>query len=154
MERILLIDHDLRGVPAVCRCFAIALVSIVGAGHTFITVLLFAGGTVLTDAAGVYEAAYTCQITYFKFPDMVTDLDYAPYDLMARDHRIDRAAPLIADLMYIRVADTAVQDIYLYVVCSDLPSVYAKWPYGADFVFGCICFGGYHLFVVLFAVHR
>src|SRR5271154_2757813 len=70
-------------------------------------------------AVGIDHAPDRGEVAGFESRDGRTDRGDAPYNLVARDARINRrhhAAPLIANLMEIGVADAAEQNLDLHVV--------------------------------------
>src|SRR5436305_9881017 len=85
------------------------------------TKLLESRPAVRTSAVGIDEAADGGKITCFEFSDTGADLRDATEDLMSRDdgiHRRHDAAPLVAYLVQVRVADAAEQDFDLHIILS------------------------------------
>jgi hypothetical protein len=62
---------------------------------------------IVTDPAGIYHTARSCQISHFKFFYMGSYLCYPAYDLMAGDHREYPGEPVIFYLVEVGVTDPA-----------------------------------------------
>ena len=93
-----------------------AVTAVVGAGHAFHAILLqavFAGGAV---AAGIHHATDTHHISDFKAADIVAHGGHMADDLVAGDHRVQGAAPVVFGEMNIGVADAAVINLDRHVV--------------------------------------
>src|SRR6202035_4179675 len=72
-----------------------------------------------TGSVGIDHAAYGGQVSGFETGHRRADPGHTADDLMAGDTRVYRrhdVVPLITDLVEIRVADSAEQDLDLYVV--------------------------------------
>src|SRR5690606_3825139 len=65
--------------------------------------------------AGVDETAHAHRIAYLVAVRLCTDRRHAADDLVARHHRKDRAAPLVARQVDVGMADAAVEDVDLHV---------------------------------------
>ena len=83
------------------------------------TELLVARAAMGTRQIGINEAADTGQVARFEFGDGGTDLGYASDDLVAGNARINglhEAAPLVARVVEVRMANAAEQNLDLHVV--------------------------------------
>jgi hypothetical protein len=67
--------------------------------------------TTVADAAGVDKTADAGEVAYLKVFYFVADAADPAYDLMTGDHREDRSAPFVTDLVDIGVADPAIKNI-------------------------------------------
>ena len=67
---------------------------------------------------------------------------------MARYHGKDGAAPFVADLVDIGMAHTAVEYLYLHIVCAGFASVESKRSERTCGILCCEGFGCYHDFMV------
>ena len=106
---VMLGGDDGVGVTAVGH-FAFVGFGVVGADHALGAVGFGAGFTVLAGHAGFDGDAYTGEITGFELGHGRADGGHAAYDLVAGDHGVHGAAPLVAHLVDVRVADAAVVD--------------------------------------------
>jgi len=96
------------------------------------------------DAAGIDEATDANFVSNFKFRDFRADGRDDAGDLMAGHHRILGAAPFVARLMDVRVADAAEFDLDGNVEFARLAAIESE---GSDGRFGAGCgvgFGGAH----------
>src|SRR5436305_827110 len=94
--------------------------------RTLFAILLkpaLAGRTVL---ARVDHAADADLIARLETGDLRSDAGYAADDFMARHHRVNTVAPVIASLMQIGVADTAVQNVDHDIVRTRLAALKKK----------------------------
>ena len=90
--------------------------------------LLLAVAAGRAGAAGVDQAAHRREVALLEPAHVATHRDDAADDLVTRDARVDRrhgAVPLVADLVQVRVADAAEEDLELHVVSA--PARGAGW---------------------------
>ena len=125
-QDIIFVHHDLSGIAAVGRRFAILLVAVVGGAHPFFTILFLAGVALWTFATGINEAADTGEVADFEFCDLIARLDHAADNFVSRHHGINRVAPFVAGLMDVGVADAAIEDLDLDVVGTHIPALEAE----------------------------
>ena len=78
------------------------------------------------DATRVDHHADAGQVSGFQLCDLGTDGEDAPDDLMAGNHGVDRPAPLVTDLVNIRVADAGIKDLDGDVVGAGFPTLKLK----------------------------
>jgi hypothetical protein len=114
------VDDDIFGVAAVGHSSEMLVRRVVGEDH--VRAELFAASLAMwTGAVRVDQAADSGEVTRLVFGNCRADPGHATDDLMTRDNRIDSGhelAPLVADRMQIRVADTAKQDFDFHVTVS------------------------------------
>jgi hypothetical protein len=71
-----------------------------------------------TGQVGINKAAYGGQLTRFEFGDGGTDLGHATDDFVAGNawvNGLHEAAPLVARIVEVRVANAAVEDFDLHI---------------------------------------
>jgi hypothetical protein len=119
LQHELLGDDDLLRVTAVGRRLAIHLGAVVRRRAAALAELLVVLAAVRAVAARIDEAADAGEVTDLHLLDVRADVRDPAHDLVARDHREDRLAPLFAGLMDVRMADAAEQNIDLDVVRAD-----------------------------------
>jgi hypothetical protein len=76
-----------------------------------------------TGAVGVDQAAYGGEVTCFEFCHRRPNLGHPADNLVAGNARIDgghHTAPLIADLVQVRVTDAAEENFNLHVTLSSI----------------------------------
>ena len=113
-----LVDDDAVGVAAVGHAAGVLVGEVVGEGKV-VAELLEAGLALGTGAVGVDHAADGGEIAGLELGDGGADLGDAADDFMAGHARIDgghHAAPLVAGLVEVGVADAAEEDFDLHVV--------------------------------------
>ena len=118
---------DLSGVTAVGRRFAILLVAIVSGAHPSFAVLFIALFALRTLTTGINETSDSDEVANLEFRDLVSGLDYATDNLVARNHGVDRSAPFVAGLMDIRMADTTILDVDLNVSGLHFTPLETEW---------------------------
>ncbi len=106
---VVLGGDDGVGVAAVGH-FALVGLGVVGADHALDAVGLGAGFAVVADHAGFDGDADAGEVAYFEFGDGGADGGDAADDLVAGDHGVEGAAPLVADLVDVGVTDAAIVD--------------------------------------------
>jgi hypothetical protein len=74
-------------------------------------------------AAGVDHAADTGEVAHLEARHLRADLLDAADDLVARDHREARVAPLVAGLVNVGVADATEQDVDEDVGRAGIPAI-------------------------------
>ena len=111
-----LVHHDLRGVAAVGRRLAVHLGAVVGEGRALLAELLEVALAGVAVAAGVDHAADADQVAGLELRHLAPTARHAAHDLVARDHGEDGAAPLVARLVDVGVADAAEEDVDQHVV--------------------------------------
>src|SRR5690554_46748 len=122
-----LLDHDIVRIAPVSHATGMAFLTVVGSHKAVFTVLFqpfMAGIAVL---AGIDHTAHAHQITDFELADLISNCRNPPDNLMARNHRINGIAPLVAGRMQVRVADTAVHDFDLDILGLWLPPLKTMW---------------------------
>src|ERR1700675_4331634 len=107
-QDVIFVDHDLRGITAQGRGLAVLLIAIVGGAHTLFTILFLAGFALRAFPTGIDKAPDADQIAGLEFCDLLTRFDYAADNFVPWYHGVNRAAPFVAGLMDIGMADTTV----------------------------------------------
>src|SRR5690606_1919367 len=107
---------DAGGVAAVGGRAGVALAAVVGGGHAVLAVLLLAGRALRARAAGVDEAAHADGVAGLEPGHGRADGGHAADDLVPGHHREDAAAPFVACLVDVAVADAAPEDVDGHVV--------------------------------------
>jgi hypothetical protein len=85
--------------------------------------MLFALATVAAHTARVNEAADTGKVSLFETRNLRSDACDAADYLVTGNHRKDGAAPFIARLMDVRVADAAIEYFDKHVARADFTSL-------------------------------
>ena len=117
-----LVDDDAVGVSAVGDASQVLVREVVSEGHIRAE-LLEAGLALGAGAVGIDHAADRGEVAGLELRDCGADLGDAADDLVAGNARVDRrhhAAPLVADLVEIGVADAAEENFDLYVVLGGI----------------------------------
>ena len=121
-EHEVLVDDDAVGVSAVGDAPGVLVGEVVGEDHVGAE-LLESGLALGAGAVGVHQAADRGQVAGLEFGHGGADLCDAADDLMAGNAGVDgghHAAPLIAGLVEIGVADAAEEDLDLDVVLGGI----------------------------------
>ena len=84
--------------------------AIVGEDRATVAKLLLSIETIAARTARIDEAADCRNIAFSKPPDLRAGLSDPADDFMTWNARIDRALPIIPDMVQIGMADTAVED--------------------------------------------
>ena len=84
------------------------VLAVVGLHRIMFAILLESCLATGTGPAGIHHATDSGQIAFLKFFDLATDLRHAPHDFVARHARVNRHVPLVANLVQIRMTDTAI----------------------------------------------
>ncbi len=114
-----LADHDLLAV-ATHRLLAVVALTVVRHHRALDAELLLAVLAVLALAAGVDHAADADPVTDLVARHTIADLGHDAGDLVTGHHREDGAAPLLADLVDVAVADPGEGDVDDDVVIAQL----------------------------------
>src|SRR5215213_10180240 len=115
-KRVVLVhDHLGRVAPEGWRLLVL-LRPVVSRHQVVLAILLLAVLAVAADAARVHEAAHARKVALTEARDLRAGPRHAPDYLVARDHRVRGVAPLVARLVYVRMADAAVEYLYQNVV--------------------------------------
>jgi hypothetical protein len=128
-ERIL-DDNLFRVAPEGILVLAITIVSACEAVLAVLFKSLIAGQAVL---ATINHESDSRDVADFEFGDVIADSGDRADDLVTWNARPERIAPLVASLMDIRMADTAVKDVDLDVMLADNRSYdfeRRKWRFG------------------------
>ncbi|MFT3765446.1 MAG: hypothetical protein QM820_08030 [Minicystis sp.] len=139
-----LVDDDLRGVAAVGRRLAVALHAVVGPDPAVLAILLQALLAGRADAARVDQAADTGVVAGLELGHLGAHPLDAADDLVAWHHGIGGVRPLVADLMDVRVADSAVEDPDQDVVLARVAALEGEGPQRRGVVVRSIAFGLQH----------
>ena len=107
VHRVGLVHDELLGVAAVGDGLAVALERVVGTGRIGRAVLLVADDAVVAGPARVDEGAHPDSLADAELLRRGTSCRHHPDDLVARHHREDRRAPVLVDLVDVRVAHPA-----------------------------------------------
>ena len=126
-QDVIFVNHDLSGIAAEGRRFAVLLVAIVGGAHALFTILFLAGFALRTFPARIDKAPDADQVIGLEFGDLTTRFDHAPNNFVPWHHGVDRASPFVAGLMDIGMADATVEDVDLHIVGLDVPALEAEW---------------------------
>ncbi len=124
MQDKALVDDHAVGVAAIGDASQVLIGEVVGEDHVRAE-LLEASLALGAGAVGIDHAAHGGEVPRFESSDRGADPGDPADDLMAWDagiHGRHDAAPLIADLVEIGVADTAEQDLDLHVVFRWIPA--------------------------------
>ena len=119
------VDDNAVGVAAIGHAAEVLVREVIGEGHVRAE-LLKPGLALRAGAVGVDQAADCGQVARLELGHRRADLGDAADDLMARNNRIYRghdAAPLVADLVDVGVADAAKQDFDLHVVLGGIATI-------------------------------
>jgi hypothetical protein len=110
-------DDNTVGIAAIGNASKVHVRRVVGKGHVWAELLetILALGAV---TIGVNQAAYCSKVAGLELGDCGTDLGDTANNLMSGNAWIDSGhrAPLVTDLVQVRVADTAEKDFDLNVV--------------------------------------
>ena len=142
---VALVDDDVVGVAAVGDLSGVVL-GVVGADEALLAIGLFMGDAVAADAAGVDHDAYSGEVAFLEALDVGADGGDAANDLMTWDHGVHGAAPLVADLMDVGVADAAVEDLDDDVGWAGIAAFEAEGGEGGGLRLGGVAFGLQHGF--------
>jgi hypothetical protein len=118
-----LFDYNTVGIAAIGDASKVHVRRVIGEGHVraelLETVLALVAVTV-----GVNQAANCSKVTGLELGDCGADLGDTADDLMSGNARIDSwyPAPLVTDLVEVRVADTTEKDFDLNVVFARIAS--------------------------------
>ena len=104
-------DDDCVGIAAVGRHGVAAIVGVVGVGRALVAILLEPAKARLAAPAGIDHAADPHGVACLELRHLGADASDAADDLMARDHGIDRAAPVVAGVVDVGVADAAIENV-------------------------------------------
>src|SRR5436190_10268284 len=97
-----------------------AVLAVVGLHRAVFAILLESCMATGTGPAGIHHATDPGQITFLEFLDLATDRGNAPHDFVARHARVNRHVPLVANLVQIRMTDTAIKNFNLNIVDPDV----------------------------------
>jgi hypothetical protein len=109
-------------ISTIGRCARLAIRRVVRSRHAAFAILLEAFAARSAFSAGIDKTADSDLIADFKFRNTRADSRDDARDLVTRNHRKHRNAPLVAHLVNIRVADTAKQNINADIVWSRIAS--------------------------------
>ncbi len=120
-QQVVLVHHDAGGIAAVGRAPAIqldavAFVTVVGEACACGAELFLARTAGLALTAGIDEATHADPVAVFPARDPAPERRHLADDLVARHQWENRVSPLVAYLMQVRVAHTAVTDVDLDVM--------------------------------------
>ena len=110
-ERERLVDDDPLRVAAVGGGLPVHLGAVVGEGGAALAELLEPAPARVAAAAGVHHAADAGEISGAEPLHPRAHARHLSDDLVARHHREERAAPLVADLVEVGVAHAAERDV-------------------------------------------
>ena len=110
-QHVILVDGDASGIAAIGRGLTVALVAVIGERHAGLAILLFARKAGLAFAAGIDEAADADDVALVPLADMVADRGDTAHDLVPGHHGEDRAAPFVAGLVNVGMANAAIEDV-------------------------------------------
>src|SRR5579864_3995850 len=116
MQYEVFVYHDRIRIPAIGGRFLILLQPVISLGMAIRAILLQPLLTVVTYPAAIHQAAGPGKIPYLELLHLAAYFHHTPHDLMPRHHRKDRSAPLVLNLMQIRMTNPAVQDVELYIL--------------------------------------
>ncbi len=111
LEHEMLGNDDLLAVAAVGARAVDRVGAVVGVGGAVFAVLFPALSAGVAVAARLDHAAHADRVAGLEARDLGADLQHAAHDFVAGHHRIPRAAPVVADVVHVGVADPAVQDL-------------------------------------------
>lgn len=126
-----LVGHHLRGAAAVGDLARHAALAVVGADEAVLAVLLEAVRAARAGAAGIDHAADADHVAGLETRHFRAGRRHAADDLVARHHRVDRVAPLVARLVQVGVADASVEDLDLDVEIAQRASLDFEGASGA-----------------------
>ena len=122
---VVLGGEDSVGVAAVGDIAFVGF-GVVGADHALGAIGFGAGLAVVADPAGFDGDAYAGEVADFELGDGGADGGDVADDFVAGDHGVDGAAPLIADLVDVGVADAAEVDCNDDVIGARFAAVEVK----------------------------
>ena len=122
-QHVIFIDGDPRRIAAIGRRFLVLLDTIVGEAGPAFAKLLFARNAGFAGAVGIDEAADADDVADLPFFDMAAELEHLADDFVARNHREDRAAPFVAGLVNIGMADATIKDVDQNIVRAGLAAL-------------------------------
>src|ERR1019366_7926217 len=111
LQREGLIHHHVVGIAAVGESARPFVGRAVGERGAVLAKLFLATLARRTNAAGIHQAADAGQIACGELRDGGTDLNHPPDDLVSRHDGILRHAPVVVHLMYVGVANAAIEDL-------------------------------------------
>ena len=111
LQHEFLAHHDLFRIAALGGAAIHAVDAVVGVGGTALAVLLPALGAGAARLAAVHHAAHADHITGLDTLHGAAHGAHAADDLVPRHRGIDRAPPVVARRVQVRVADAAVEDV-------------------------------------------
>src|SRR5690606_34323926 len=115
-EDELLAHDDLFGVTALGGFMGYAIFSCISRSHSLAAELFFAVVALVAFLTRVYHTAYRYGIPCLIFGDIAAYGFDGAYDLMTRYHRVVAAAPVVTDLVKIRMAHATIKNINRYIV--------------------------------------
>ena len=117
----MLFDDNTVGIAAIGDASKVHIWSVVGEGHVWAE-LLETGLTLVAVSVGVNQAADCSKIAGLELSDCGTDVGDTADDLMSGNAGIDSGhhAPLVTDLVEVRVTDTTEKDFDLNVVFAGI----------------------------------
>lgn len=118
--------YDVACISAVYRfsVFAQAVVCLDGAYGAEVFVMIFA---VFAFAAGIYHYADGGEVSGFELCGVGAGLCDSSDDFVAGDHGEYSGEPVVVYLVEVAVADTAVEDLYEYVIGAEVSSFEFPW---------------------------
>src|SRR5690242_12239222 len=99
------------------------ILTVIGACKSVLAILLKILLAAIAGAATIHHATYGGQVAGFKFTNVTAYPGYTANNLVARNGRIYRAAPIVAGCMQIGVANTTIQNFNFYVLSGQLPAL-------------------------------
>src|SRR5207249_239546 len=115
-----------------------------------LAVLLQACLAARAHSAGIHETADSGKLADFESFHPGSDACHASDNFVAWDHWENRAAPLVACLMDVRVTDAAVENFDQHIVWTWIAPLKAEWFENRCRTFGCISTCRYHLLTSCF----
>jgi len=126
-KHVVFVDNDLVGIPAHRRRLTVTLDAAIGERRALGAELFQAGAAGRAPPAGIDEASDADRVADPISSDGPADSGHDSGNFMPRDHREDRSAPLVASLMNVGMADSAVLDVDQHVVFERIASIEGEW---------------------------
>ena len=117
------IRDDAFRVSAVSQSTAVFIRGIVSKNRALLTELFEIVLAIFTRAAGIHYAADTGDVAFLETPDLRADFRHAADNFVTGHARIGGAVPFVSDGMHVRMTDSAIKNLYLYVVRAGITAL-------------------------------
>jgi hypothetical protein len=137
--------HNIRRIPSLCDAHPIALITVIGACHSLITILFHLAVAAGTTAAGVNHYTNTYPITNCKLGYCRSNCHDFTNNLMTGYHRVLGSTPFISNLVQIAVTHPAIMYIYMYIIRAQVSTIECIRSEGCGLTVSSVRFGWYHV---------